>query len=244
MSTKRVDFFIVGAMRSGTSSIRDALAKNPYICMAHGEPKFFSNHTLYARGLEFYHSLFERKEPALISGEKSPTYAVSKHAPNRIYEYNPDAKIIWILRHPVKRAISHAAHSKYRTEEALSMSDAVARRHELERSQSTMAYIYRSQYEKHIEQWCKYFPMNQQRILILEEVIEDQRAALNNIHEFLDVPIHGAVSFPHVHRPQVSDIAKRNPIDDDVRKEIGRILEPTVSAVESILGRRLEVWRS
>jgi hypothetical protein len=172
MGSKRVDFFIVGAMRSGTSSIRDALTRNPTINVAHGEPKFFSDELRVSSGYEAYHELFDWDNNYVLRGEKSPQYSVSLTAPKRIQEYNPDARIIWMFRDPVARAISHYAHSRYRTEKAIPLQEAIEKREELERVRSTMAYVYRSEYQKHITHWLSFFPREQHFIIILENLLD------------------------------------------------------------------------
>lgn len=243
MSSGKVDFFIVGAMRSGTSSIRDALIKSPYLNVANGEPRFFHRNDLYEQGYDSYHQLFDWSKRYRARGEKSPQYAVSPFAAKRIREYNPSARIVWMLRDPVKRAISHAAHSRFRTQEAIPLDVAVRDREKLESTRSTMAYVFRSQYEKHLVHWLESFPRQQHHVMILEEVLKNPWRALLSLHEFLDVPLHEDVEFPHVYKPEVRKIAEDNPVSDSAMQELQAALNPTVDWVEGFLGRRIPSWR-
>jgi hypothetical protein len=114
---KKVDFFIVGAPKAGTTSLYHYLNENLEIEMSsQKEPDFFSYEALqnqklyYAKNrintIEKYHSLFKR-EDNILRGEASVSYLFYKDVPNRIIEYNPNAKIIIMLRNPIDRAFSH-----------------------------------------------------------------------------------------------------------------------------------------
>jgi len=73
------------------------------------EPSFFSLSKHFARGENWYHSLFENYKSQKIVGEASNSYSatgVYKETPSRIYEYNPTAKLIYIVRNPVERTES------------------------------------------------------------------------------------------------------------------------------------------
>ena len=113
----RVDFFIVGAPKSGTTSLYHYLDEHPNVEMSsYKEPNFFSDQSLQSQKMYYiknrvntlvkYHSLFKRKDTA-IRGEASVSYLFYDDVPSKIISYNPDAKIIIILRNPIDRAYSH-----------------------------------------------------------------------------------------------------------------------------------------
>lgn len=243
----KVDFFIVGAMRSGTSSIRDQLDIDPKINMAHGEPMFFSNDKKYKAGFEEYHKLFNWEDESLIlRGEKSPRYAVSPNAAERIYSYNPNAKIIWMLRNPVKRAISHYVHSVYRAgNEAINLSEAILNHESLEKSNSTMAYVYRSQYDKQLKVWSKYFP--HQKVVIMEELIDNCQKVMSDLYDYLEIEPSIELDFLRHSRSNVDKkkkvIEENNPVSNRDKENLFNLLEPTITEVENIIGRKLDSWR-
>lgn len=243
----KVDFFIVGAMRSGTSSIRDQLDLDPKINMAHGEPMFFSNDKKYKEGFEEYHSLFDwDSSDIVLRGEKSPRYAVSPLAPKRVFDYNPNAKIIWMLRNPVKRAISHFVHSVYRAgDKAVSLDEAIEQHEELERVNSTMAYVFRSQYEKQIDAWSNYFP--DQKIIILEEMIKNPVQVMSEIYGYLDLEPGIKLDFLRHSKEKVDQekekVQEKNPTTPEQREKLFQLLEPTIEKIEEKLGRSLDSWR-
>jgi len=240
---QRVDFFIVGAMRSGTSSLRNALMLNPKINVARGEPQFFSHAKNYEKELEHYHALFDWSDRIVVRGEKSPPYAVKPAVPERLRSYNPEAKIVWTLRDPVKRAVSHFQYSRLNTDEALTLSYAIENREKLEREGSTMAYVYRSEYHKHIRRWLEFFPVEQHHFIILEELLENPEAELRRLHQFLGAPWHDGICFRRSNSRKVAAFAKRVKIDQRDVEELERVLSPTREALEAIIGRPIDAWQ-
>ena len=70
---------------------------------------FFDNDQLFAGAIDYdlLHRHFKPNKTALISGETTPIYCYWPPAMQRIHDYNPDIKIILILRNPIHRAFSH-----------------------------------------------------------------------------------------------------------------------------------------
>lgn len=108
--TKKIpDFYIVGAAKSGTTSLWHHFGKHPQIFMtkdiAHKELGFFcNNHGL--NSLEQYTLHFKNALDYQIIGEVCHSYLSSPESAGMIYKYNPNSKIIIILRNPVERAYS------------------------------------------------------------------------------------------------------------------------------------------
>ena len=110
----KVDFFLIGAAKSGTTSMARYLSEHPEICFANPkEPQFFSSDyattSPHDGTLESYHSLFfNHYDPQKhrVVGEGSVFYLPSEVAVKKILEYNPDARFIVMLRNPVDMAIS------------------------------------------------------------------------------------------------------------------------------------------
>jgi len=240
---QRVDFFIVGAMRSGTSSLRDALMLNPRINVPRGEPMFFSRTENYAKGVGYYHALFDWDQRFVVRGEKSPPYAVTPEVPERLRGYNPEAKIIWTLRDPVARAVSHYRHSRFRTDKALTLSYAIENKERLEKEGSSMAYVYRSEYHKHIRRWLEFFPFEQHHFIILEELLTNPDAELRKVHSFLNAPWDDGVYLPYSKNKKMAAFAKRLKMDQRDVEELERVLFPTRKALEAIIGRPIDAWQ-
>lgn len=109
VSLRKINFFIVGAAKAGTSSLWSALRQHPAVFAPadelNKEPSFFTpiaNHI----GLEHYHELYADATMEQYLMDASTPYLTHPRAAQAIHDYNPNAKIIIILRNPVDRAYS------------------------------------------------------------------------------------------------------------------------------------------
>jgi hypothetical protein len=113
----KVDFFIVGAPKSGTTSLYHYLSEHPQVEMSsQKEPDYFSDKAIHEQGMYYaknrvdtldkYESLFVQKE-SVVYGEASVSYLFYENVAEDIKKYNPNAKIIIMLRDPIERAFSH-----------------------------------------------------------------------------------------------------------------------------------------
>ena len=114
----KVDFFIAGAPKAGTTSLYHYLNEHPEISMSsQKEPDYFSDSDIQNEGMYYgknridtikkYHALFDDNLESKLKGEASVSYLFYKNVPQKIKTYNPDAKIIIMLRDPIDRAFSH-----------------------------------------------------------------------------------------------------------------------------------------
>jgi len=108
------DFIIIGAMKSATSTLYDQLVNQPGIFMTiPKEPNFFSDDAQFSKGLNWYTSLFENSEQGDCLGEASTHYTKLPDYPNtikRMQQNNLHPKLIYVMRHPVDRLVSHYMH--------------------------------------------------------------------------------------------------------------------------------------
>ena len=108
------DFVIVGAMKSATSSLQEQLAGQPGIFMCTPkEPNFFSDAEQYAKGMPWYSSLFAEAPEGSLLGEASTHYTKLPNYPEavpRLKEHLPNARFVYVMRHPVDRLVSHFIH--------------------------------------------------------------------------------------------------------------------------------------
>ena len=114
---QKVDFFIVGAPKAGTTSLYFYLNEHPQIEMSSvKEPDYFSNKEMQTQNLYYkkqridtlkkYNALYSEKKN-LVRGEASVSYLYYNGVPKKIFEYNTKSKIIIMIRNPVERAFSH-----------------------------------------------------------------------------------------------------------------------------------------
>ncbi len=108
------DFVIIGAMKAATSTLHDQLAQQRGFAMSDPkEPCFFSDDEVFARGLEWYGTCFTTAAEGDLRGESSTHYAKLPdlpHAAARLHAHRPDARIVYVLRHPIDRLVSHFMH--------------------------------------------------------------------------------------------------------------------------------------
>lgn len=122
------DLVIAGAARSGTSFLASMLGQHPQVdpC-AVKEPNYFSRE--HARGPDWYDGLFARREEGLLRLDASMSYTFS-HFPDaldRLAAAAPDAYVVYAVRHPVARLLSHMQlHRDYfRNEPARTLGEAL-----------------------------------------------------------------------------------------------------------------------
>ena len=108
------DFVIIGAMKSATSTLHVQLAAQPGFFMSTPkEPNFFSDADQWAKGLDWYRDLFNEARDGDLCGESSTHYTKLPDLPDalpRLAQYLPDAKYIYVMRHPIDRLVSHYVH--------------------------------------------------------------------------------------------------------------------------------------
>ena len=111
MIKKSPNFLIIGAARSGTTTLYNCLKKHPLIYLPKNkrpEPHFFLKNKEFKKGYEYYiGKYFFNSSLNQIKGEASTSYLFQKYVPSRIYKYIPNCKFIIMLRNPVERAYSH-----------------------------------------------------------------------------------------------------------------------------------------
>ena len=105
----KVDFFIVGPPRCGSTSLSYYLSQNPSVCFANPkEPSYFSSdlevgYDNLPTSIDEYHQRYYshyNPNKHILVGEGSPIYLFSNVALENIRAYNPSAKLIALARHP------------------------------------------------------------------------------------------------------------------------------------------------
>jgi hypothetical protein len=108
------DFIIIGAMKAGTSTLYDQLARQPDIFMTTPkEPAYFADDTVFAHGPEWYNGLFADAPSGALRGEASTHYTKLPTYPRtleRMQTHPIHPKLIYVIRNPVQRALSHYLH--------------------------------------------------------------------------------------------------------------------------------------
>lgn len=197
------NFLIIGAAKSGTSSIYRYLLQHPQVYMSPiKEPQFFGleNEKLVFRGrpfsavkqLEDYYRLFENADGHIAIGEASNTYLYLPKASKNIHAHIPSVKLIAILRNPVERAYSSYLH--LRRSGAESIEDfSQALKAEDERIQKNWEYLFRYKnmgfYGLQLERYYEIFDSQQIKVFLYEEFKNSPKKIIKEMFEFLNVDI-------------------------------------------------------
>lgn len=177
-------FLIIGAAKSGTTTLYRYLCRHPQVYMSTPkEPDFFAIDAIYERGMTWYSSLFDQAESHQLCGEASTTYTRLPKFPDaaeRIAQALPEVKLIYIMRHPVDRAYSHHVHEiKCREQKP---------RTTFESAIKERPYLVESgDYMQHIELYLKYFSRNSLLLLLMEDLIQNPRDILDQVCCFIGV---------------------------------------------------------
>lgn len=173
---------IIGAMKCGTTSIHNYLSLHPEIFMStYKELDFFVENKNWRKGISWYESCFNGN--ASIYGETSPNYTIYpkfQDVPKRMHSVVPDAKLIYIVRDPFERIVSHYLHRWYGNKEKRTINEAL-------RDIENNDYIYLSCYYQQIEQYLKFFKASKIRVIASEELQAKRRDVLKQVFEFLCV---------------------------------------------------------
>lgn len=209
------NLFIVGAPKSGTTSLYEYLKGHPQVFMsAVKEPCYFAtdlafdrsgNFLVYERDAALYQELFADAGDAKLRGEGSTRYLYSHDAPALIHRASPDARIIAMLRNPVDMIQSLHAHKLAGgTEDLASLEEALdaeadraAGRRLPEFSNPKLAtYRDRARYGEQLPRWFDEFGRDRVRVIIFEDMVRDTPGEFRALLEFLGVdPTYAPESF-------------------------------------------------
>jgi hypothetical protein len=194
------NFLIVGAAKSGTTSLYNYLGQHPDIYFPEvKEPHYFSDSNTYmARNLGEYQGLFSKNKGEKALGEASVSYLFDPTSPGKILETLGKIKCIASLRNPVNRAYSHWQHFYNVGWEDLPFREALAAEDERFSSatfrQSAPAlvpsgyfYFRRGLYADQVERYLACFGPQNVKIMIFEQWIQDLPGTCRRLFEFLDV---------------------------------------------------------
>lgn len=176
------NFLIIGAAKSGTTSLFQWLSHHPQICVSSlKEPNFFGDDANYAKGLTYYSSLFRHAQSHQVCGEASTDYAKWPKFPNaaaRISQTLSDVKLIYIMRNPVERAYSYYVHINRNRPIRESFEAYICR---------TTEALDASNYMLQIEQYLNYFSRESFLFLLLDDLVHQPQQVLQQVCRFIGV---------------------------------------------------------
>jgi hypothetical protein len=208
------DAVILGAQKCGTTSLHYYLVQHPGVTAPLRKEVHYFDLNL-ERGEGWYRAHFGRSDAPGLNLDSSPYYLFHPAVPQRLRALLPQAKLVVLLRDPVRRAYSHYWHERDKGREKLAFEDAIAAEPgridgahvELERGTLAgspdhrhFSYLARGRYAEQLERWFAVFPREQFLILRFEDLAREPLAVLNATLEFLGLPPATSVSLEARHR--------------------------------------------
>ena len=237
---RRPNLFIIGAMKSGTTSLHTWLGGHPQIFMCTPkEPNYFLEEFNWSKGETWYLNLFAASSGEPIIGESSVSYAKAPTfdgVPQRIAKFNPEAHFIYIMRDPVERTISHYWHAVRHQAERRDMFTAV---------RETPHFRYVSHYSAQLSRYHDYFGPERIFPITLEELVGDSAKVLHHLFTWLGVD----PSFDVTPRSQPRNVTPqqvtqvRGVLHRLHTSPVWRVVEPLVPHALRRVGRQLATKR-
>ena len=173
-------FVLIGAMKTGTSSLASYLREHPQVFMTTPkEPGFFSMRWDY--GLPWYENHFVDAGDAVARGEASTNYTKAPslpHVPERMAGVVPDAKLVYVVRNPVHRIRSHYIHNVANKGERRKIDVAV---------RDNPDYLDFSRYAHQLELFLEHYPRSSLLVVASERMRTERAAALKDVLQFIGV---------------------------------------------------------
>jgi hypothetical protein len=185
-------FVIIGSMKAGTTSLHHYLEEHPQIQMASmKETNFFSGppeDLPYPTGhkriecVQDYERLFDPAFPA--RGEASPSYTVHpqrRGVPERMQDLIPEAKLIYLVRDPVARALSQYQHHISFENERRPLAAA------LDPCDPFGRYTGPSFYAAQLDRYLQHFPLERMLVIDQADLLANRQVTLRKVFAFLEV---------------------------------------------------------
>lgn len=176
------NFIVIGAGKAGTTSLWGYLREHPQIFMS--EPKelnFFTTEHNWGRGLAWYESHFDDAGDAVAIGEVTGSYTNWPNfagVPERMVEVLPEARLVYVIRHPVERIVSAFRYMTLRGDEDKPMDEAI---------RTNPMYLSVSSYATQIERYLEVYPPERLHVIVSEDMRDDRAATIKGVFEFLGV---------------------------------------------------------
>lgn len=269
MAARWPDFVIVGAMRSGSTSLYRHLVDHPEVDpAATKEIRYFTKH--YERGDDWYRGQFP-VGVGRITGEATPSYMHDRTAVDRMAAAIPDAKLIAILRHPAERAWSHYLMRRSLEQEPRSFAAALEEERTAPRGSRRPFddYLSPGQYAEQLEHISTHYPRERVLVHLFDDLAREPASVYDATCEFLGIAT--SVRPPHLdtrvnahaqyRSVAVRRLAKRGPpwlknavgrvnashappapLDPGLRAELIEHFRPHNRRLAGWLGRDLSDW--
>jgi hypothetical protein len=246
------NFLIIGAARSGTTSLYRYIQDHPDIYLPQAkrpEPHFFLKEEEYKKGLDYYsEKYFSQWSGEKAAGEASTSYLYQSHVARRIHKHLPEVRLIAILRNPVDRAYSNYWITVQNGLDDVSFEEAVGREGERINAPKSkfweavqpQAYLDRGYYFRQLNHYLEYFKREQLLILLFNDLRKSPGRVVREVFRFLEVD-EGYV--PHTLGIVNNKTATPYPpMDPNTRKRLIALFANENRRLSHMIGRDLSCW--
>ena len=161
----------------------------------------------------------------------------------RIHAYNPQIKLIILLRNPIDRAFAHWNMQRFKGREPLDFLDALKEEpHRIAQSLSIesrrFAYLDRGFYSAQLERVWKFFPHEQVKIIKFEDFRDRKEQTLDSIFDFL-----GVKRIRNIRDKDRNVVPYQRGMTPDERKYLVEAFAAEIAKLEQMLGWDLADWK-
>jgi Sulfotransferase domain len=261
---------IVGAQKSGTTTLRGLLAQHEQIFMS--SPKelhFFDTH--YDRGLDWYRSCFNPTANQVHAGEATPVYMYKTVARDRMTRDLPDARFLCILRNPVDRAYSHYWHAREKGPEKSTTFEQALKREPRRLARdphgqpAAFSYVDRGKYIDQIRPLVDAVGSDRLHVLLMDDLLDDPAGTMEPVLRFLGVDVAAAAELvvgaanaygggeanrqgeARLRSPRDRrdlPVGEYPPMAPETRAQLTTVFAPYNRQLSEYLGRPLTIWDS
>ncbi len=194
VSSSKISVFIVGAQKAGTTALYTFLQEHPSLQFGYKKELHIFNQA----GIEHrdVHQEVQKCFPQDDGGESvtlkvdaTPMYLYHPLVMERLHRYNPDAKIIVLLRDPSERAYSHWKMTTKMGRESLDFGKVIRfGRSRFDDFHPVFSYVERGLYAEQLDRVTTYFPREQICVLEQSDLLNRHDETLQVVTEFLNIP--------------------------------------------------------
>jgi hypothetical protein len=202
----KIDFFLVGSARGGTTTLFEELNTNDGIFLPLvKEPNYFSNvestknedyepvekgvayHNKIIKSEQEYVGLYKSASEIQLKGDCSPSYLWDKDTAQQLFKHNPEAKIIISLRNPVTRAFSHYIMNRY-----IGVDSRKTFKEALSAPKNNVwgccnLYLEMGLYHDQVKAYYDLFPKEQIKVIVYEDWIANIPQTMSELFSFLNL---------------------------------------------------------
>ena len=214
---KKINFFIIGAAKSGTTALTKYLNCHQGIFIPEQkELHHFATDLLDPSDKlldsDAYFKYYENSSPDQVVGDASAFYLLSESAPVNIHKHNPNAKIIAIIRNPIEAAYSLHSQLVFNGEENI-VDFFAALKAEAFRKNGNMLppktriikkhlYLHTVSYARQIHNYKKIFK-DQLKVILFDDLVEYPEKIYMDLLHFLGLEAKSMPDFKQINKNKV-----------------------------------------